>query len=172
MTQYTITSWFIIKSWAPQWGHLAQTSWFLISNAEILCRWWWCLLFVLANLYLPPFPARISHTQLPLSPNMESTSSAKFRPETDAFIEISNLNQSLLHNQTPTSKFLVLSTRVKWVIREKQLIFSYPRVWNYFFAKIEFFSYPKGTFSYPQKLFHTLKKMKTFFIPLYKNFIP
>ena len=27
MTQYTITSWFIIKSWAPPWGHLAQTSW-------------------------------------------------------------------------------------------------------------------------------------------------
>ncbi len=27
---------------------------------------------------------------------------AKFRPETDAFIEISNLTQSLLHNQTPT----------------------------------------------------------------------
>jgi hypothetical protein len=38
---------------------------------------------------------------------------AKFRPETDAFIEISNLTQSLPHNQTPTSKFQVPSTRVK-----------------------------------------------------------
>ena len=28
-----------------------------------------------ANLYLPPFPARTFHTQLPLCPNMESTSS-------------------------------------------------------------------------------------------------
>jgi hypothetical protein len=37
---------------------------------------------------------------------------AKFRPETDAFIEISNLTQSLPHNQTPTSKFQVPSTRV------------------------------------------------------------
>jgi hypothetical protein len=58
------------------------------------------------------------------------------------------------------------------IIREKQPIFSYPRVWKYFFAKIGFSSYPKETFSYPQKWFHTLKKMKTFFIPLYKNFIP
>ena len=71
-------------------------------------------------------------------------------------------------------------------IREKQLIFSYPRVWNYFFRKIEFFSYPKGTFSYPRKLFHTLKKIKLFsypytkvsylvkifFIPSKTNFIP
>ncbi len=40
---------------------------------------------------------------------------AKFRPETDAFIEISNLTQSLPHNQIPTSKFQVPSTRVKWV---------------------------------------------------------
>ena len=38
---------------------------------------------------------------------------AKFRPETDAFVEISNLTQSLPHNQTPTSKFQVPSTRVK-----------------------------------------------------------
>jgi len=40
---------------------------------------------------------------------------AKFQPETDAFIEISNLTQSLPHNQTRTSKFQVSSTRVKWV---------------------------------------------------------
>jgi len=41
--------------------------------------------------------------------------------------------------------------RSKPRIRKKQPIFSYPRVWKYFFAKIGFFSYPKGTFSYPQK---------------------
>ncbi len=116
MTQYTITSWFIIKSC---WGHLAQTSWFLISNAEILCRWWWCLLFVLTNLYLPPFPARIFHTQMPLSPNMESTSS------TPSFQTLFRF-ESLLHNQTPTSKFLVPSTRVKWVDMSRwDSIYSY-----------------------------------------------
>ena len=54
------------------------------------------------------------------------------------------------------------------LIREKQPIFSYPRVWKYFFAKIGFFSYPKGTFSYPQKLFHTLKKWKLFSYPCTK----
>jgi hypothetical protein len=93
--------------------------------------------------------------------------------------------QSLFH-RLPSPHNVVLHPRhnrtrhawlsgMAWIvlrIREKQLIFSYPRVWNYFFAKIEFFSYPKGTFSYPRKLFHTLKKMKTFFIPLYKSFIP
>jgi hypothetical protein len=50
-------------------------------------------------------------------------------------------------------------------IRKKQPIFSYPR--NGKFAKIGFFSYPKGTFSNPQKQFHTPKKNSCL-----KNFIP
>ena len=50
------------------------------------------------------------------------------------------------------------------------------------FSKIGFSSYPKGTFSYPKKQFHTLKffsylqslfhTFKKKFIPLYNNFIP
>jgi len=50
-------------------------------------------------------------------------------------------------------------------IRKKQPKFSYPRVWNGKFAKIGFFSYPKGTFSYPWKQFHTLK-----FVSYLENF--
>ncbi len=81
-------------------------------------------------------------------------------------------------------------------IRKKQPKFSYPRVWNGKFAKIGFFSYPKGTFSYPWKQFHTFEvcfipwklfsylytsisylwslfhTLKTFFISLCNNFIP
>jgi hypothetical protein len=36
-----------------------------------------------ANLYLPPFPARIFHAQLPLCPNMESTSSTSSASKKD-----------------------------------------------------------------------------------------
>jgi hypothetical protein len=68
------------------------------------------------------------------------------------------------------------------VIRKKQPKFSYPRVWNGKFSKIGFSSYPKGTFSYPKKQFHTLNfffiplkfvsYLKKNFIPLNNNFIP
>ena len=104
MTQYTITSWFIIKSWATQWGHLAQTS--RVTRHEkptpLLCQ------------VSGPFHDLLT-ARLLLYIGVSRGTFAKFRPETDAFIEISNLTQSLPHNQTPTSKFQVPSTRVKWV---------------------------------------------------------
>ena len=115
MTQYTITCWFIIKSWAPQWGHLAQTSWVTRHKKPTP------LLYQVSGLFHDLLTARLL-----LYIGVSRGTFSKFQPETDAFIEISNLTQSLPHNQTPTSKFQVPSTRVKWVDMSRwDSIYSY-----------------------------------------------